>query len=196
MDHDNRANNSYPPNRFVQWLVDTDGTTRLFGFAIGYNSNIGLGKAAYRTVNNVNDCYFGQVTVSVLAPKTYPFLVNGASTTYADGILHANTCYDAVAFRCPLSPLNFALQPHARCVYWYQVGQDIYLQVDYPSTAALTEYITLPSWMTGMKITPLTNEGTGITVNSAFVTPLGINITTAATTNCTAILHLQPPSLF
>jgi hypothetical protein len=150
------ANN--PPNRFIQYVTSSTGT-KLCGYALGYNLDLGVTVPATRkTIFNAYNIY--------TSLKQYPYAIN----YWPAQTVNSNTVYDVVAFR---APINYAVNPIPLCSTWYTVKGTDYALIDL--AGAYNGNITFPSELTGKKITIVEQQGT-IAVKSGFFTQRGIMV--------------------
>jgi hypothetical protein len=161
------ADSNNPPDRFLQIAKSSSGTN-YFGFMLGYNPKIGIGKAAERKTF-VDTAWYMPGTF-----KSYPVGVGGTSSTrYATNanIIPANTSFECVSFR---TPVNYSTYSTFTNVSWYYVGSDVYLMID--NHANFSGYVPLKYEFTGKQI-EVVEKHDNVTVNSLYVTQDGINIT-------------------
>jgi hypothetical protein len=150
------ANN--PPNRFIQYVTSSNGT-KLCGYALGYNLDLGVTVPATRkTIFNAYNIY--------TSLKQYPYAIN----YWPAQTVNSNTVYDVIAFR---APINYAVNPIPLCATWYTVKGTDYALIDL--AGAYNGNITFPSELTGKKITIVEQQGT-IAVKSSFFTQRGIMV--------------------
>jgi hypothetical protein len=149
-----------PPNRFITFST-TSGGAKSAGFAIGVNTEIGLGvPAARKLAANNNPC-------TVYPTKLYP-VINSGTSTAGPRVPGAGTVFDAVCYRCPI---NYNIDPNATALYWYYVGDVCYLCVDYHATFA--GFVPLPKHLVGRKAAIVETNGAFV-LKSSHVTPAGV----------------------
>jgi hypothetical protein len=124
--------------------------------AIGYNTLFGVTKPVLRKTDTNAGNYIGS------SMKMYPYAKYGGSVTTGD-------YQEVIAFRVPLRIID----TDATCLYWYWVGNDIYLAFDYHKN--IDKIIELPSYMAGMKIEQLDIHA-NTTVQSEIVSAKGIKV--------------------
>jgi hypothetical protein len=140
-----------PPYRYHQF---NDDLTK--GMALGYNTSFGVAKPSIRK----NDTDAGNYNGT--SKKMYPLVKVGGTATAGD-------YQEVISYRVPLRIID----PDATDLYWYWVGDDIYLAFDYHKNIDKT--IKLPSYMAGMKIEQL-DIHPNTTVQSEFVSAKGIKV--------------------
>ncbi|HWQ76868.1 MAG TPA: hypothetical protein VN441_16295 [Syntrophomonas sp.] len=143
------ANN--PPYRFHQFNDDLSK-----GIALGYNTGFGMAKPITRKTGTKAGAYSGE------NKKMYPYCRFG-------GTLSAGNYLEVVSFRVPLRIID----SDATCLYWYWLGNDIYLAFDYHQSIDKT--IELPSYMAGMKIEQL-DVHANTTIQGEIVSAKGIKV--------------------
>lgn len=152
-----------PPDRFIQFSKDSS-SNKVFGFTLGYNPNVGIGKPATRK-DNINSAGFIHTT-----KKQYPRGITGSSTNIVS-TMPAGAVYDMVAFR---APINYTTYPNFTNVSWYYIGNDCYFMFDIHNN--YSGYITLPVELVGKQIENV-DVHANVTINSAVTTNDGIAIT-------------------
>jgi hypothetical protein len=167
------ANN--PPERFVQYACNAD-ASKLFGFTLGYNPKVGIGRADIRKTLITSA---GFVHNSL---KQYPRAISSGSSAYPTSLIPANKVFDCISFRCPI---NYSAYPTATNVSWYYVNNDCYLMIDFHAT--YNGYIALPTSLLGKQIETI--ESNGLSVNSFYVAQEGIDITVSGSYG-SAVLRL------
>lgn len=140
-----------PPYRYHQFNDDYSK-----GMALGYNTQFGVAKPSIRQNNSSAGNFAGS------SKKMYPHVKVGGTATLGD-------YQEAVAFRVPLKTID----ADATCLYWYWVGEDIYLAFDYHKS--INKIIELPSYMAGKKIEQL-DVHANTTIQSEFVSAKGIKV--------------------
>ena len=140
-----------PPYRYHQF--NTDMTK---GMALGYNTKFGVAKPARRQ----NDADAGKFQGST--KKMYPNVKIGGNFVKGD-------FEQAIAFRAPLQKLD----AEATALYWYWVGNDVYLAFDYHVNVNKT--VKLPNYLAGKKIEQL-DIHPNATIQSEFVSSEGIKV--------------------
>lgn len=140
-----------PPYRYHQFNSDLSA-----GMALGYNTSFGMAKPDARKT----EAEAGNIKGTT--KKIYPHLGTDIDATPGD-------YFEGVAFRVPLHVVD----PQATCIYWYWVGQDVYLAFDYH--VSVDKMVPLPSYLVGKKIEQL-DVHANCTVQSEIVSAGGIKV--------------------
>ena len=155
---------SIPPNRYYQY----EDAAMSKGIVLGYNTEIGTGKASARSASDTAGFINGA------SGKLYPKIVSNVGNT--------DTMIQCIAYRVPLC----AYPGDVPSVGWYYINDDVYLLINAQST--VDTYIPLPDAMIGRKITVIETDGS-ITLPCEVVLANGIKIKT--TSYGSAILKLS-----
>jgi len=150
-----------PSKTYLQYTTDGDGD-KVYGLCLGYNPMVGRTQDSIRK-NLLTDEF--QITTT---RKSYPYGIEYASAN----TWNADSVWDAVAFRCPV---NYDLNPFATNISWHEIGNDVYMYIDYHS--AFTGYIVCEDYLLNKTVEVI--ESTGCTIDSDYVTVDGIHITIA-----------------
>lgn len=140
-----------PPYRYHQFNGDLSK-----GMAIGYNTNFGVAKPSIRK----NDTGTGNFNGA--SKKMYPYVKVGGAAVSGD-------YHEVVSFRVPLRVID----SDATCLYWYWIGEDVYLAFDYHKN--IDKIIELPSYLAGKKIEQL-DVHANTTIQSEMVSAKGIKV--------------------
>ena len=143
-----------PPYRYHQFSDDM-----LKGVALGYNPQFGIAKPSIRVATGTGGVFNGSTK------KLYPYVQGGKSAISGD-------YEETIAFRVPLRVID----ADATCLYWYWIGNDVYLAFDYHKN--IDKFIELPSYLTGKKIEQL-DVHANVTIQSEFVSAKGIKVKVA-----------------
>ncbi len=127
---------SNPPHRFIQ-MIGEDGKRRI-GFAMGFDSTVGLGKPEELSKNTSLPAYIYKTG------KVYPQIID-----HMAGLQKTGTVLEMAGYR---KYLNLTEYVNPTCVYFYRNGNSLMLYVDYHKSVN-NDAIKLPAEFTGKKIT-------------------------------------------
>jgi len=154
-----------PPSDFLQFSKNSVGNKfNNFGFALGYNTEIGYGKYEKRK-QFIDDAFFIGT-----AKKQYPKIISENSDTIPTNYIYEKQNFDFIAYR---SPVNYNLDMEATSIFYYNVDNDIYFHLDYHTD--IDKWLNLPESLMGKKIT-IIDKNSDFEIQSDFVSFDGIKI--------------------
>ena len=154
-----------PPSDFVQFSKTSLGQKfNNFGFAVGYNTEIGYGNPNKRK-DYIDDSFFINTT-----KKQYPKIISSNNNVFVSDFIESNNNFDFIAYR---SPINYNLDSEATSIFYYTVDNDIYLHLDYHTN--VDKWLSLPESLISKKIT-VVDKNINFEIQSDLVSYDGIKI--------------------